>query len=110
MRREEAFVCRALVEFLGGPSVASASDCDDPPDIYLTLGGSRIGVEVTRLSQFTLEPDGTLGNRATQDSFGIRLIEDLNTKLGPLLPQNVSLLYWSPSPCSEGCALPQGGN
>jgi hypothetical protein len=92
MRREEAFVCRALVEFLGGPSVASASDGDDPPDIYLTLGGSRIGMEVTRLSQFTLEPDGTLGNRATQDSFGIRLIEDLDTKLGPLLPQNVSLL------------------
>lgn len=92
MRREEAFVCGALVEFLGGPSVASGADGDDPPDIYLTLGGSRIGVEVTRLSQFTIEPDGTLGNRTTQDSFGIRLIEDLNTKLGPLLPQNVSLL------------------
>jgi hypothetical protein len=92
MRREESFVCRALVEFLGGPSVASASDGDDPPDIYLALGDSRIGVEVTRLSQFTLEPDGTLGNRATQDFFGIRLIEDLDAKLGPLLPQCVSLL------------------
>jgi len=92
MRREEAFVCSALVEFLGGPSVASGADGDDPPDMYLTFGGSRTGVEVTRLSQFTIEPDGTLGNRATQDSFGIRLIEDLNTKLGPLLPQNVSLL------------------
>ena len=92
MRREEAFVCNALVEFLGGPSVASGVDGDDPPDIYLTLGRSRTGVEVTRLSQFTIEPDGTLGNRTTQDSFGIHLIEDLNTKLGPLLPQNVSLL------------------
>lgn len=92
MRREEAFVCSALVEFLGGPSVVSGADGDDPPDIYLTLGGSRTGVEVTRLSQFTIEPDGSLGNRATQDSFGIRLIEDLNIKLGPLLPDNVSLL------------------
>jgi hypothetical protein len=92
MRGEEAFVCRALVDFLGGPSVASGSDGDDPPDFYLTIGGLRVGVEVTRLSQFTFEPDGTLGNRATQDSFGIRLIEDLNTKLGPLLPENVSLL------------------
>jgi hypothetical protein len=105
MRREEAFVCSALVTFLRGPSVASGTDGDDPPDIYLTLGGSRVSVEVTRLSQFTIEPEGTLGNRATQDSFGIRLIEDLNTKLGPLLPKNVSLLIGGhiPVPNASRC-------
>jgi hypothetical protein len=92
MRSEEAFVCQALVDFLGGPSVASGSDGDDPPDIDLTIDGSRVGMEVTRLSQFTFEPDEALGNRKTQDSFGCRLIEDLNTKLGALLPENVSLV------------------
>jgi len=98
VRRDEAFVARALVQFLGGPSSASASDGEDPPDLYLTLAASRIGVEVTRLSQFTFEPDGTLGNRATQDFFGLRLLDDLNTKIGPSLPDDISLLVglWVP--------------
>ena len=98
MRRDESFVARALVEFLGGPSSATASDGDDPPDVYLTLRRSRVGLEVTRLSQFTLEPDGTLGNRATQDFFGLRLLDELNTTTGPLLPDDTSLLVglWVP--------------
>jgi hypothetical protein len=99
VRRDEAFVAWALVEFLGGPSVASASDGPDPPDLYLTIGGaSRVGVEVTQLSQFTFEPDGTLGNRSTQDSFGLRLVDDLNDSIGPSLPEDLSLLIglWVP--------------
>jgi hypothetical protein len=67
MRRDEEFVGLALVEFLGGPSCASASDGEDPPDLYLTIGASHVGVEVTRLSQFTFEHGGILGNRTTQD-------------------------------------------
>lgn len=98
MRRDEAFVARTLGEFLGGPSSAIASDGDDPPDLYLALGQFRVGVEVTRLSQFTLEPDGTLGNRATQDFFGLRLLDELNTTIGPLLLDDISLLVglWVP--------------
>lgn len=98
MRRDEAFVAWALVEFLGGPSVANASDGPDPPDLYLTIGASRVGVEVTQLSQFTFEPAGTLGSRSTQDSFGVRLIDDLNDSTGPSLPDDVSLLIglWVP--------------
>ena len=92
VRRDEAFVGRALVEFFGGPSVVSASDGEDPPDLYLTFAEYSVGVEVTRLSQFTFEPDGTLGNRATQDFFGLRLLEELNAKVGPSLPDDVSLL------------------
>jgi hypothetical protein len=98
VRRDEAFVAWALVEFLGGPSVASASDGPDPPDLYLTIGTSCVGVEVTQLSQFTFEPDGTLGNRSTQDSFGLRLLDELNDSVGPSLPDDVSLLIglWLP--------------
>ena len=92
MRRDEKFVGGALVAFFGGPSCASLSDGDDPPDLYLTVGTSRIGVEVTQLSQFTFEPDGTLGNRTTQDFFGLRLLDELNAKVGLLLPDEVSLM------------------
>lgn len=98
MRRDEEAVAQALVDFLGGPAVVSASDGDDPPDLYLSFATSQVGVEVTRLSQFTFEQDGSLGNRATQDSFGLRLIERLNVGIGPSLPDNTSLLVgvWVP--------------
>jgi hypothetical protein len=100
VRRDEEFVGRALVAFLGGPSSASVSDGEDPPDLYLHVGGSRTGVEVTRLSQFTFESDGTLGNRATQDFFGIRLLNELDANAGPTLPEELSLLIglWVPVP------------
>ena len=100
MRSDEEFVGRALVAFLGGPSSASISDGEDPPDLYLHIGGSRAGVEVTRLSQFTFEPDGTLGNRATQDFFGIQMLNKLNANAGARLPEEMSLLIglWVPVP------------
>lgn len=98
MRRDEEFVGRALVAFFGGPSNASVSDGEDPPDLYLHVGGSRTGIEVTRLSQFTFESDGTMGNRATQDFFGIRLLNELDANTGPKLPEEISLLIglWIP--------------
>lgn len=92
MRPDEAFVGRALVRFFGGPSRAYVGEGDDPPDLYLTVRGSRAGVEVTRLSQFTFEADGGLGNRATEDSFGIRLLNELDATIGPSVPDDVSLL------------------
>ena len=55
VRPDEEFVGRALVAFFGGPSNAAMSEGDDPPDLYLSVSGTRVGVEVTRLSQFTFE-------------------------------------------------------
>jgi hypothetical protein len=100
VRRDEEFVGRGLVTFFGGPSRAFISEGEDPPDLYLHIDGSRIGVEVTRLSQFTFEPDGTLGNRTTQDFFGIRLLNELDADVGRHLPEGVSLLVglWVPVP------------
>ena len=92
MRPDEKFVSHALVAFFGGPSFVSVSDGEDPPDLYPTFKESRVGVEVTRLSQFTFEPDGTLGNRTTKDCFGIQFLEDLNVIVGLSLPSNISLL------------------
>jgi hypothetical protein len=98
MRSEEKFAGESLVQYLGGPTCASISDGNDPPDLFLSIGAERIGVEVTRLSQFTFEADGGLGNRATQDAFASRLIDEFDAEFGPLLPDNVSLLIglWVP--------------
>lgn len=98
MRQDEAFVAWSLAEFLGRPSAVSILEGPDPPDVYLNICGSKVGVEVTQLSQFTFEHNGKLGNRSTQDSFGIRLIENLNDDIGPSLPAGISLLIglWVP--------------
>lgn len=58
MRPDEQFVAQSLVNFLGGSSSVSIEDGEDPPDVYLNLGVNRIGVEVTRLSQFAVDPNG----------------------------------------------------
>jgi len=108
VQSDEEFVGRALVEFFGGSSCASVSDGEDPPDLYLTAHASRVGVEVTRLSQFTLEPGGTLGNRTTQDSFGLRLLDELDAKLGPSLPDYVSLMIVLRVPLSNPAGFRKG--
>jgi len=108
VQSDEEFVGRALVEFFGGSSCASVSDGEDPPDLYLTAHASRVGVEVTRLSQFTLEPGGTLGNRTTQDSFGLRLLDELDAKLGPSLPDDVSLMIVLRVPLSNPAGFRKG--
>lgn len=101
MRPEEEFVGKALVDFFGGPSLVTASDGEDPPDLYLALPDSRVGIEVSRLSQFTFEPDGTMGSRATQDAFGLRAIRELNAQVGPLLANDLSFIVGVEIPVSN---------
>jgi hypothetical protein len=91
MRDEEAFVARSLLAFLGEESGAVVSDGDDPPDFLLHFGESSVGVEVTRLSQRTVQSDGALGNRLTEDSFALRLLEQLNSSICSLLPDGIGL-------------------
>lgn len=100
-RDDEQFVGSALVDYFGGPACAKISEGEDPPDLYLELEQMRVGVEVTRLSQFTLESDGELGDRATQDMFGLRLVEALNEEIGPSLASDKSLLISLSLPVSN---------
>jgi hypothetical protein len=102
MRDEEAFVGRALVAYLGGAERASFEEGGDPPDLLLVLDGVRIGVEVTRLSQITFAPDGQRGNRATQDSFGLGAVDELDAELGAFLPDGVDLLIHLRVPVRRG--------
>lgn len=91
MRDEEAFVARSLLAFLGQASGATVTDGGDPPDFVLHFENCGIGVEVTRLSQFAVRSDGTLGSRLTEDSFALRLLDDLDSSLGALLPDGTAL-------------------
>ena len=98
LRPDEEFVGQSLVAFFGGPSLAAFSEGGDPPDLYLTTEGVRVGVEVTQLSQVTFRPGGTNGNRRTQDAFGLRVLADLNNEVTTILPIGVALLIvlWVP--------------
>jgi hypothetical protein len=91
MRFDEEFAARSLVQFLGGPSVVSIEDGENPPDLYLDLATLRVGVEVTRLPEPMFDPTGTSFNRVTHDTFAIRLLDELDANLGPSLPDSVSL-------------------
>lgn len=102
MRSDEAFVAHALVGFLGGPFIASATDGDDPPDLYLHLTADRVAVEVTRLPEPMFDPYGTSFNRATHDMFAMRLLDELNANLGPSLPDTVSLCVCIRLPVRNG--------
>lgn len=102
VREEEIFVAEALIRNFGGPRRASFEDGNDPPDLILSLGDLRVGVEVTRLSQRTLRPDGTQGNRASDDSFGMKLVDDLDLALGPLLPADVDAFLHFEMPVKNG--------
>lgn len=92
MRPDEAFVAKALVEHLGGTEKAQCQAGGNPPDIDLTYDGDLIGVEVTRLFQPTIMPDGTLGSRETEDVFGVRLVNKLDQEIGDLVPEAFCLI------------------
>ena len=92
MRPEEDFVARSMATYFGGYPRARIEAADhDPPDFYLSISGSRIGVEVTRLVQFTFEDSQTFENRNTQDYFFSNLIDQLNARMGHDLPEGLVL-------------------
>jgi hypothetical protein len=102
MRPDEEFTARSLMRFLGGPSAVSIEPGENPPDFYLNLGGNPVGLEVTRLSQFARDPNGTRYDRETQDRFGLRLLDQLNANLGPSVPGDVSLFLAIRLPVRDG--------
>jgi hypothetical protein len=49
-----------------------------------------------------------MGNRATQDSFGLRLLNEIDSKLGPSLPDDVSFLVGIELPVSNAARFRKG--
>lgn len=91
LRPEEEFVGRALATHLAPGQALAMRPGEDPPDLYLTIDGEEIAVEVTRLVESTIDPKGTIANRTSEDQFGIYMIERLDKQLGPLIPADRSL-------------------
>lgn len=91
LRPEEVFVRDCLIQVLGGPEAVSARDGENPPDFYLSFNGTLRAVEVSRLAPVTFKPSGKIGNRLSDDSFGISLCDSLNKRLGPQIPDGRAL-------------------
>jgi hypothetical protein len=92
LRPEEAFVRDCLVKFLGESGGVTAREGENPPDLYLSVDGTEHAVEVSQLTPITVRPTGRIGNRVSEDKFGIFLCESLNKRLGPRIPDDHSLL------------------
>lgn len=93
----------ALLSYLREPPGSLVLDGEDPPDLYLKLhDGTCVAVEVTRLTQPTVNADGSCGNRTSHDYFGLQLIEELNVEFGPKIPDTVSLVVVLHLPASNG--------
>jgi len=87
-RPDEQFVVDSLIDFLGGPDCVTAWQGEDPPDAYLKVGTQIAALEVTRLSPVSFSYDGSVENRTTQDSFAEELCDELDRKLGALVPKD----------------------
>ena len=87
LKREEEFVQESLHSYFGSPSISSCEG-DDPPDLFFYIDGTKIGVEVTKLSPFSFNENGSIENRTTQDAFGIEFIEHLKREFHHLVPNN----------------------
>ncbi len=98
VRPDEQFVGECLVRYFGRQAHALAVAGEDPPDLRMTVGELQVAVEVTRLSQFTVHPNGAVGNRASEDTFAVDLINRLNTTVGPTLPEHIDLVICAEMP------------
>jgi len=78
MRPEEEFVCDRLVDFLGGPEVASYRPGGDPPDAIVKNMGQEFFVEVTQMVPVTLEEPKKPKSRLTDDVSALRLLDELD--------------------------------
>lgn len=83
-----------LADFLSDREQVSVQPGNNnrPPDLYLAFSSGLVGVEVTRLLPFTIEPDNSFGNATSQNSFAIDLIKKYDQLIGPRVAKEFSLL------------------
>lgn len=92
MRPEELLCAEALVLYLGDPKASFTGVENDPPDLMLTVGGRLIGVEVTQTVDFTCHGEEVYPDRRSQDSYGLRLLDQLEKDFGPSIPRERALM------------------
>jgi len=90
LKATEEFVKDCLLKHFGS-NITKAQEGEDPPDIYLTINNKKIAVEITRLSPISFDQNGTAQNRNTQDSFAIKLLNELDSKLRDIIPSEMEV-------------------
>jgi hypothetical protein len=88
VRDDEVLVPEAVATWSGG----RWREGENPPDAYIDLGDRSVALEVTRLSPYSVGPDGKRHNRVTQDEWSLRLVEWLNEQLAPSLQGHPGIL------------------
>jgi len=91
LKPDEKFVSDSLVKYFDS-DIVTYQEGEDPPDIYLTLNGEKIAVEITRLSPVVFDENGGTQNRNTQDIFGVNLCNELDSKLKAKVPPDIDLV------------------
>jgi hypothetical protein len=91
LRPEEKFVLTQIVDYLGGDRFAEVMEGEDPPDAYLITNNKKHLLEITQLSPIITKKDGTIESRLTQDIFGLRLLNEIESEFGKRIPINRSL-------------------
>jgi len=91
LKPDEVFVKDRLIDYFG-PENGIAQEGENPPDIYLTIKGRKIAVEITRLSPVSFDQNGKMQNRNTQDYFGINLCDEIDSKLKSRVPSEIDIV------------------
>jgi hypothetical protein len=86
MREDEEFVISAVAAFYSG----SWRSGEDPPDAYVDIGNSTIGVEISMLTQHVTTDQGTRA-RLSDDQTAIRLANELDNELRLLIPDGTTV-------------------
>lgn len=92
LRPEEMFVLFRIINWLGGSDLAKSREGEDPPDAYITVGDVTSLLEITQLSEFIVNKDGSIESRLTQEMFGMRLSNELDKQFRDSIQEGISLL------------------
>lgn len=89
MRPEEEFASSCVLEYLGED--ASLLEGENPPDCYFVVNKTQIAVEITRLMPVTYDNKGLPKNRTTEDTYSVRLCDELDVEFKDQIPRRLSL-------------------
>ena len=94
MREDEQLVIDVLSHHLGGTYVVG----EDPPDAYITINQMKFAVEVTRLYEHVVGPDGESVSVVGHEVIGYKVLNAINNELTNKMPYDKYALLIIPTP------------
>jgi len=101
LRKDEKLVQEKLIKYLSEKYSVRSWEGEDPPDIYIEYDNNIIAVEITRLLPVSFDQNGCAQNRSTQDSFGLNLCNELDSKFRKLIPPEIGIILVLHVPVSD---------